>query len=115
MNFKVMVLLCGLLVAVVIPVPSRGQDCSGNVCSDCKNDPDTQIASCITVSRSASCTCSINVNTPKFCTLDRTCTYTGGGGGGGLPGGGSGGGSCTILPGQFCPTDCMSCQVVYWY
>jgi hypothetical protein len=39
----------------------------------------------------------------------------GGGGGGGGGTGGGGGGYCTRSAGGWCPAECTSCGIVYWY
>lgn len=84
-------------------------------CADCFNGEGNE-ASCITVSYSASCECSISANNRTMCLLKDACEYTGGssGGGGGGAGGGGGGG-CTRSPGGWCPAECSSCGVAYWY
>lgn len=93
-------------------VPANAS-CSGQSCTECKQNS-RGVASCWAVPYSASCSCSIDVQTPGFCILEGACTYTGGGGGGGTGGGGTGGGSCVRTPGSWCPSECESCQTVYW-
>ena len=103
-----------LIILLSLACASRAvADCTAGVCTDCTENA-RHIASCITVSYSASCSCSIDVRYPEFCILEGNCTYTGGGGTGG---GGAGGGTpvCTRTPGEWCPSECMSCTTVFWY
>ena len=101
-------LLLGSSKASAIPCSSAGG------CSDCENNS-ANIASCITVSYSAFCSCSISANNPHMCLLQDLCDYTSGsGGGGGGTGGGGGGGYCTRSAGGWCPAECVSCGTVYW-
>lgn len=96
---------------------ARALPCSSaGGCADCQTGPDN-VASCVTVSRSAHCDCSISANNRSMCLLQDTCDYSGssGGGGGGGTGGGGGGGGCTRTAGGWCPAECSSCGVVYWY
>lgn len=97
-------------------VAAWGLPCSSmGGCAECFND-ESNIASCITVSYSAFCDCSISANNRSTCLLKDVCDYTGGSGGGGGGGGtGGGGGGCTRSPGGWCPAECSSCGVAYWY
>jgi len=103
-----------LVILPVLGAAPAAADCSGQSCTDCKQNT-RGVASCWAVTYSASCSCSINVQTPGFCILEGVCTYTAGGGGGGGAGGGTGGGGCVRVAGSWCPSECESCQTVIWY
>ena len=106
--FFALALILGSFKLTAIPCSSAGG------CADCQNSS-TNLASCITVSYDAFCSCSISANNRSMCLLQDACDYTSGGGGGGGTGGGSGGGSCTRSPGGWCPAECNSCGIAYWY
>src|SRR3954465_13644456 len=113
-NMKIRAAFFMAFLFLTASVPRLYADCSGTLCTDCDQDR-LHRAYCTTVNDSASCECSISVQTPEFCVLGGACTYTGGGGGG-TGGGGTGGGSgCTRTPGEWCPADCSSCTTVFWY
>jgi hypothetical protein len=103
-----------LLLAILLGISRVATaDCTGATCSDCLTNR-RGIASCVAVSYSASCSCTINANSPGGCTVQGACTYTGGGGGG-TGGGGNGGGSgCVSVGGSWCPADCTSCTTVFF-
>lgn len=107
---------------LLVPVLACALEGTGNAtgctsasgCADCENAANG-IASCITVQRDAHCECSIRVTTPTMCILEDICDYTATGGGAGGGGGGGGGGTCSRPPGAWCPSECSSCETIYWY
>jgi hypothetical protein len=92
-------------------------DCTSSLCSDCEQSASGNRGICQSVAYSASCSCSVDVGS-GFCLLSGQCQYTGGGagGGGGTGGGGAGGGggACQQLPGRWCPSECMSCEPIFF-
>lgn len=97
----------GLAASTPLPCTSQG-------CADCENDANG-IASCTTVARSSYCDCLLRVQNPYTCILSGACTYQPGGGGGGGGGASGGGGSaCMRLPGGWCPSECSSCETIFW-
>ena len=115
MNKANMFLISSALAIVFLPVLGVADCSSSSSCIDCIQNQ-RQIASCTTVTYSASCSCSLDVGTPEFCILDGACSYTGGSGGTGGPGGtgGGGGATCYTSGGQWCPPQCSSCTHVFW-
>lgn len=89
-------------------------DCTSKNCVDCQQTS-TGRGSCVTVSRAASCSCSVNVSYPDFCILEGACDYSPGGGGSGGGGAGGGGEVCYRPAGGWCPPECSSCETVYWH
>jgi hypothetical protein len=89
-------------------------DCTSASCSDCQTNR-RGVVSCVAVTYSASCSCSISANNTGACTLSGVCTYSAGGGGG-TGGGGNGGGSggCVSVGGSWCPAECTSCTTVFF-
>lgn len=87
---------------------------SSSGCTDCK---DNGLGfKCVFVTTDASCRCDLFIFGGRAaCGVDGDCTYTpvGGGNGGGT--GGGGGTTCTRLAGQWCPSECSSCETVFWY
>ena len=113
-TLPVVSLLTALLLTSVVILPAHADGCSGRSCSECGQDTDGY-ALCTTVSKSASCECTISVSNPRTCTIKGVCSYSSGGGGGIGGGGGTGGGGCARTPGEWCPADCSSCTTVFWY
>jgi len=114
MKWRNALLLSLLLILPMLAPGTARADCSSKSCADCQQNR-RGTASCLAVTYSASCSCSIDVQTPSFCLLEGACTYTGSGGGGGGGGGGNDPGSCSVAPGGWCPAECQSCQTVFWY
>src|SRR3954470_892183 len=66
-----------LLVILAFGVSRAARaDCTSASCSDCQTNR-RGVVSCVAVTYSASCSCSISVNNPGSCTLEGVCTYTG--------------------------------------
>jgi hypothetical protein len=103
------------LAILLFPILAAADCSSSSSCIDCTQNR-RQIATCTTVTYSASCSCSLNVATPESCILEGACSYTAGGGtgGNGGAGGGGGGATCYTSGGQWCPPECSSCTSVFW-
>lgn len=116
MKRKLPPILATLFIFWCWSLPAGANCTSMTGCTDCSFGADGK-ARCAFVDYDASCECTVLVMLGSTaCSLDGACDYTSGGGGGGNGGGGSGGGgSCTRSPGGWCPAECPSCGVAYWY
>lgn len=103
------------LLATCTPASATAQACTTTSgCTDCVFN-ESGGAECSFVARSGSCECTVTVAYHRTaCGQNGVCTYSSGGGTGGGGAGGGGSASCTRLPGGWCPSECSSCETVYW-
>lgn len=104
-----------LVPASLLPWPPlAAEDCSTN-CQVCDHGVGLYTSQCAPGQVDAWCECHV-IMSGGGCGFNGQCVPgpVGGGGGGGGTGGGGGGGSCSIRPGQWCPAECGSCDMIYF-
>ena len=108
-------LLCILCAMGAISGAAFGADCtSSQGCATCK-EIESAAPVCKFVQGDAYCSCTLLLFGGSYgCGVDGECDYQIGGGGG-SGGGETGGETCYRLPSQWCPSECSSCETVFWY